>query len=256
MATFWAKKIVSRFLFPVPLCLEILVIGLILLCFTRRQKAGKLLVSLGTALLLLVSSNITGAVLLKPLESRFPAILDAPAEKSVRYVVVLAGGWSFDPRVTVTSQLGCGSTMRVAEGVRLQRQLPGSKLVLSGGRLFGPDAAAEGMSRFAHELGVPSQNIMLEPESKDTEEEARLLAPILGRDPFILVTSAAHMPRSVGLFKKAGTNPIPAPTDHRVIGFSTDWLANLFPSAAGLDKCETAIYEYLALAWAKLRGKM
>jgi len=78
---------------------------------------------------------------------------------------------------------------------------------------------ADGMALLAEELGVPRDAIILEAQSWDTEEEARLLKPILGADRFALVTAACHMPRSVLNFRGKGLNPIPAPADFETAEF-------------------------------------
>jgi len=80
---------------------------------------------------------------------------------------------------------------------------------------------------------------------------------IVGKDKFILVTSAAHMPRAMGLFRKQGMEPIPAPTDYmageREGGLR---LGMFFPSAGSLEKAGSAIHEYLGMVWGKLRSQI
>ena len=77
----------------------------------------------------------------------------------------------------------------------------------------------------------------------------------VGEAPFLLVTSASHMPRAMMLNRKAGLNPIPAPTARRAAGTTLKsdpafWL----PSAGALEMSERAIHEYLGIAWAWLGG--
>jgi uncharacterized SAM-binding protein YcdF (DUF218 family) len=107
-------------------------------------------------------------------------------------------------------------------------------------------------------LGVDRQNLILETLSKDTEDEARFIHKIVGKDPFVLVTSASHMPRSMALFKKLGMQPIAAPTDYGLREGQEEALnpGMFFPNVGELVNTETAVYEYLGLAWAKLRGKI
>jgi uncharacterized SAM-binding protein YcdF (DUF218 family) len=71
------------------------------------------------------------------------------------------------------------------------------------------------VSRF---MGVPKDNMIIEEASKDTKDQARLIKPIVGTAPFVLVTSAIHMPRSMALFEKLGMNPIPAPAGNHLTG--------------------------------------
>ncbi|MEW5792096.1 MAG: envelope biogenesis factor ElyC [Pseudomonadota bacterium] len=255
---FFLKKLVAPLFFPVPLLLLALLAGLVMLWFTRRRRLGLTLASLAAAVLVLLSYGPVANALLAPLEYRYPpfdpAALQDPAAPPIRWVVVLGGGQVSDPRVPATSQLTASSLARLVEGIRLQRQLPGTRLLLSGGPVFNPVAEADGMAQLALALGVPRTDLALDRLSMDTEEQARRLQPILGRDRFVLVTSAAHMPRAVALFRKRGLAPIPAPTDYLAKEPQAFSPAMLYPSAVSLRKAERAAHEYLGLAWAKLRG--
>jgi uncharacterized SAM-binding protein YcdF (DUF218 family) len=253
---FLFKKIVSTFLFPVPLCLEILLVGLFFLWFTRRQKLGKVFVTLGVALLAVLSYGSLSDMLLKPLEYSYPPKPGIEEIRRAKWIVVLGGGHVYDPRLPITSQFSEESMTRLVEGIRLQKVNPGAKLLLSGGRVFDPAADAEIMAQLALSLGVDRQNMVLETASRDTEDEARIIKQMVGNDPFLLVTSASHMPRSVALFNNLGMNPIPAPTGHMVKEARELNPRMFFPGVDGLRKAETAFYEYLGLAWAKLRDQI
>lgn len=259
---FILKKLISQIFLPVPLCLELFIIGLVLLLFTRKQRAGKLIISIGVILFTILCYAGVPNIMLKRLEYQYPSLmLNTPSDTAigdvappVKWIVVLGGGNTPDPKIPVTSQLSEASMVRLIEAVRLHNKMPGSKLILSGGGVSGLVPEAETMSRVAKAIGVNPEDLILESDSKDTEDEARLIKPIVGNEGFILVTSAAHIPRSMALFKKLGMHPIPAPTNHltyeKVI--SPD---SFFPSSEGLRKVESALHEYLGLVWAKLRGQ-
>jgi len=255
---FLLKKIVGPFFFPLFLCLEILIVGVILLWFTRKKRAGRIIVSVGVGLLVLFSYGGVPDMLLRPLEYKFPPLLESKDIPNVKWIVVLGGGHTSDPRIPIGSQLWSSSLFRLVEGIRLHRSLPGSKLILSGGALFDPIPEAEVLAKVAMSLGVDREKLVLESVAKDTEQEARLIQKIVRKDPFILVTSASHMPRSVALFRKLGMQPIPAPTDYLVKERQGEDISPgmFFPGIEELQKAEAAIYEYLGLAWAKLRGRI
>ncbi len=259
---FLLKKFLSPLLAPVSFCWEILLLGLILLGLTRKQKAGKFLITLGTALITLLGNVPISDRILRPLESRYPPLGVTAGENperalpSVELIVVLGGGESSDPTLPVTSQPYPEAVVRLTEAIRLYRQLPGSKLVLSGGRWLDRTTEAEIMARFVRALGVSERDTILETKSRDTEEEAQILQPIVGQKPFILVTSAAHMPRSVALFKKLGMNPIPAPTNFLSRPSGTLGPDDFFPRADGFYRSESALHECLGLVWEKLRGRI
>jgi uncharacterized SAM-binding protein YcdF (DUF218 family) len=260
MDLFVLKKFASHLLAPVPVCIDILLAGLILLWFSRRQKAGKVLVSAGTLLLALLGNFVIPAWLLEPLEFRYPpvAIGSGPSEPDalppVKYIVVLSGGFTPDSRLPVNSQLGGETVLRIVEGIRLYREEKGSKLLMSGGPGSQDISQADLMSRVAVALGVSEKDILLESRSRDTEGEARLIRPIVGREPFILVTEAAHMPRAMALFRKQGMSPIAGPTDYESTGAAeVDW-RDFYPDGSGLGLADRANHEYLGLVWEKLRG--
>jgi uncharacterized SAM-binding protein YcdF (DUF218 family) len=258
---FMLKKIVSPFLKPVALGLEILILGLFCLWATRKQRLGKILVTLGTIFLLLLSLSFISVKILTPLENRYPTLLHPETiswheDVSVipRWIVVLGGGHVSDFRLPATSQISQAALGRVVEGVRLNKALPGSKLLLSGGKVYDPVPEAEVMGRIAVLLGVNPQDITLDRDSRDTEQQAGMIAKLVGNQKFILVTSAAHMPRSVALFKKHGLKPIPAPADYQIKEAQGPDPSRFFPQVGPLRQAEIAWHEYLGLAWAWLRG--
>ena len=124
-------------------------------------------------------------------------------------------------------------------------------LVLSGGRVFGSPAEAGVMQNIAVILGVNVNDIKLEAGSRDTHEEALYLQKQLGKQPFLLVTSAYHMPRAMALFTKIGLQPIAAPTQYMSDVDSTRVDAYL-PSSNYLVMSDVAIHEYLGIWWGKL----
>jgi uncharacterized SAM-binding protein YcdF (DUF218 family) len=250
---FHMKKIVSQFLFPVPLTLEFLLVGLFLLWFTRRQRAGKVMVTCGAMLLFAFSNLITSNALLRPLEHSYPPLAVTSGGgrlSSIEFIAVLGGLGDDDPNVPVTSHIFPDLMVRLIEGVRLYREIPGSKLILSGGRY-----SSDGMTKMAEALGVSPGNILHLAEPFDTEEEGQQISPIVGSRQFILVTSASHMPRAMGLFQTRGLHPIAAPTDF--LAPRRPWeLDDFVPDGYKLFKSQISVYEYLGLAWAKLRGKL
>jgi uncharacterized SAM-binding protein YcdF (DUF218 family) len=189
---FFAKKTISLFLLPMPFCLILCLTGLALLWWTRKQKTGKILVTVGVLLLAALSCGQVSNALLGPLEGQYPVYKSA-GETNISFVVVLGGGHNSDPTMPLMSQLSDDSLKRLAEGIRIYRENPGSKLVLSGGSWLDPVPSAKLMSDAAKALGVNEKDIITETESLDTKDEARLLKAILGTNQFVLVTSAYHI---------------------------------------------------------------
>lgn len=255
---FLLKKILCVCLNPAGSCAGLLLIGLFLLVFTKRQRAGKWFVALGTLLFLLMSTEAVVNPLSRPLEGAYPPLLlspDAsklPAPQTIKYIVVLGGGHATNPTLPVSGQLEESTTVRLVEGIALWRRFPGSRLVVSGGKVFDAKPESELMAELAEELGVSKEAIVQENQSVDTGEEARILKPLLGSEPFILVTSAVHIPRSMLLFRKNGMSPIAAPTLYFTSAIQWHDPQTYFPNPFVFNWAGRAVHEYYGLAWAYL----
>jgi uncharacterized SAM-binding protein YcdF (DUF218 family) len=104
-------------------------------------------------------------------------------------------------------------------------------------------------------LGLAPERIVRLDTTRDTDDEAQELARRLGAEPFLLVTSAWHMPRSMALCEKAGLHPIAAPADF-MLRPEADAGWNLLAWDLGaLERSTKAIHERLGLLWARLRGQ-
>ncbi len=130
MDIFHLKKIAAAFIYPTPMCLEFLLPGVLLLLFTRRQTLGKVLVCIGTLLLLTFSFPLFPRLLLHNLEGSYH-VLQSP-ENGTQWIVVLGAGGSCDPDALIGNQVSAEGLFRLIEGVRLHEELPGNKLIFTG----------------------------------------------------------------------------------------------------------------------------
>ena len=218
----------------------------------RRRRMGIWLIGTGAALGYLASTSLIGNALIAPLESQYPA-LDAAQAAGVKNIVVLGSGYEPREHIPVTGAFDADGLARIVEGVRLARARPDSRLVVSGGALQGFMPVALGYARLAADLGIDPAAIVVRDRAVNTEQEAQDMAALLGPEPFILVTSAYHMPRAMRLMHRAGTNPIPAPTGQILRAQHAAERFGLIPGSRGLRKTEAALHEYLGLAAIGLR---
>ena len=253
---FLLKKITGLVLSPLTVCIVLLVSGLFLLLFTRRQKTGKFTVTLGIVFLLLMSYDALPDRALGTLEHRYQPLKKIDSISDVKWIVVLGGGHVSDPNLPVASRVSGESLSRLIEGVIIHKRFPQSRMILSGGNIFDPVPESKSMAELAIILGIDKDDIQEEPSGLDTEDQAILIKKIVGKDKFILVTSAYHMPRSMALFQKQGMRPIPAPSGHRVKNRNEIDPFMFFPDSGRIGKMESAVHEYLGMLWAKLRGRM
>ncbi|HEY0209616.1 envelope biogenesis factor ElyC [Acerihabitans sp.] len=250
---FTLKKIVGGLLLPLPLLMLLMAAGLLLLWLTRWQRTGKGLVTLGWLALLLLSLQPVADRLLAPLEAAYPTYRGQLP--GIGYVVVLGGGYTFNPLWAPSSNLINNSLPRVAEGIRLYRANPGAKLVFTGAAAPGnPVSSASTASGVAQSLGVPAGDIIVLAAPRDTRQEAQSVAALVGKTPFLLVTSANHMPRAMGFFRAQGLTPIPAPANQMAINSPLNVWEKVLPSPLWLGHADRAWYETLGRAWQKLTG--
>ena len=169
------KKIHCTALFSLSISLELLLIGIYLLLFSKRQTSGKVFVVFGFLLLVAAGHQIPSDKVLEPLESKYQPITDVqqqlPEEiRHIRWIVVLGGGHSINTNLPPTKRTSATSMERLVEGIRLYRMIPGSKLLLSGGSVYDSTSDALFMSDVAVSLGVDKHDIVLKTESKDTDD--------------------------------------------------------------------------------------
>jgi len=252
---FLLKKIVSPLFLPLTLCLLLLMAGLILLWFRNRERMGKILTTVGFLLLALVSYDAVSNRIISPLECRYPPA-GLSEIRGAKWIAVLGAGIRPEKGYPASSQLSEISLARLVEGIRLQRHITGCRLILSGGAVFHPVPEAELMAGAAKDLGVSEKDIVLESSSRDTEEQARRIRGIVGRDKLILVTSASHMPRAMALFRKEQMEAVPAPAGVCIRTEQPLSPDDFYPDADALRKAETAFHEYIGILWAKLRGRL
>lgn len=205
---------------PVNLAIILLIAGLLLAMLRWRRTACSLFGAAAVGLVLCVWTSF-GALLVTPLEDRFPR---SPLPEKVAGIVVLGGG--FEGGINLVRggyELNSGGD-RYVEAVALARRYPQARIVISGGTgallLEGEDDASTAVRLF-EALGIPRERLVLEGKSRNTYENAvftkQLVTPAPG-ETWLLVTSAFHMPRSMALFRQAGFPVTPWPVDYRTTG--------------------------------------
>jgi uncharacterized SAM-binding protein YcdF (DUF218 family) len=243
---------------PFSFCLVLLVAGLVLLVM-RRRKLSVAVLSFATLLLVLFGFTTLGVLMIRPLEDRFTRPARLPADISA--IIVLGGG--FDGRVSGARQIEelTASGDRFVEALRLAQLYPKARIVVSGG--YGsltPEGETDAViaQRFFSGLGITPDRLMLEGQSRNTEENAEMTRTLLNPqagDTLLLVTSAFHMPRSVGLFRAAGLNVIPWPTDYSSTG-TESFSFDMASPVGNLQTASTALREWMGLLAYRLTGKI
>lgn len=225
--------------------------GLALLVLMRWRRQALTMLWSGLVALGLLGFQALPDALLRPLENRYPV----PAADSLRRhvgVIVLGGAVGHPDSYAAHGQVPLGeSGERMTVPVGLLRQHPKLQLVFAGGegRLLTTGITEAVLARaFYQEQGVDMSRVQLESGSRTTRENARQVAQLLGarcQEPWLLVTSAWHMPRAMSEFEAVGCRVTPYPVDFRT-GASTAWTE--YSLAHSLIRWQTALHEWLGLA--------
>jgi uncharacterized SAM-binding protein YcdF (DUF218 family) len=213
----------------------------------RRPLAAQrtLLVALGLAVL--VGWQPLPDALLRRLEDR----TSPPVDSLQRYVGVVVLGGAIDPphKRPGRDQVSLNQAAeRVTVPVALMRQYPHLQLLFTGGENAlwrGGTTAASSASVFFAGLGVEPDKVRYQSTSRTTYEDAVHTAALEGVDktqPWLLVTSAWHMPRALATFEAAGWNVTAYPVDY-LTGNRTAWTE--YSLVAGAFRWQTALHEYL-----------
>lgn len=241
-------KIVWILLTPATLFLLSLVAGVSLLA-TRWRRLGQGLLVATTLFGVVVAVIPIGTWLLTVLENRFPSPTNLPA--TVSGIIVLGG--AIDPQLSAARGRVAinGNAERLFAFARLAARFPGAVLVYTGGSgdPFDQDhREADAAPPVLEALGISRSRIVFETRSRNTYENAirtrDRIKPEVGQ-VWLLVTSARHMPRAMGTFRKAGWPVIAYPVDY-VTGGSYP-LVRRFSFGGGLGALNAAAKEWLGL---------
>ncbi len=254
---FVLSKVLASLAVPSNIILGIGMLGMLLL-LTRFRRAGVRLMVASLLITLAVGLLPIGRGLIALMEDRFPP--GKEAGPPITGIIVLGG--PIDSRMSVLRGMISvnGDVERLIEGAALARRHPDARLVFTGGNpSLTHDDPPESFfaGKLLEQLGVPASRLVLEDKSRNTEENAvftkRLVDPKPG-ERWLLVTSALHMPRSVGVFRKAGFAVEPYPVAWHTLPGADIWsvprdLLN------GLGSLDAVAHELVGLVVYRLTGR-
>lgn len=255
---FTVSKVFWFFAAPSNLPFVLAAIGLVLL-MVRRVKACAVLVTLSVLVTVAFGFSPLPAYLQSPLEERFPQFHDDG--RPVAGIIMLGG--AEEPAIGLARgqpAFSDAAERAIAFGA-LSRRYPDARLAFVGGsgRLFPDGTALEArlMRLTVPDLGIAPERVLFEEKSRNTAENAAFARDLLKPQPgerWLLVTSAMHMPRAMGCFRKAGFDVVAYPVDYRTIGPDQldEWNAR---AVTGLAATDAALREWIGLAVYYLSGK-
>lgn len=219
-----------------------------------RRRSGQRLLVTSLLSILAIGTLPLGEALLSPLETRFPPQPDVGDPAGI---IVLGGGEHAAAMAVSGLPEVNDAADRFLAGLALARQYPEARLIFTGGSaaLLGErPSGAEVALRIFQQAGIPAERIVLESAARNTAENASLTHALIddpGPGPWILVTSAFHMPRAIGSFCRAGWRGLVAyPVDYRSSGSRIGW-----DLAERLRTLNIAVKEWVGLAAYILTGR-
>ena len=254
---FVLAKILGFFALPSNALIVLGLVGVAVAVLRGGRAGGKLIVASLVLLAIYGLSPLANALML-PLEQRFPPW---DASRGVPAGIIVLGG-AFDTVVAATRDdiPLTDAAERMTASAALARKYPQARLIFTGGTgtlLYEGPTEGELARRFYASLGIPADRITIEEESRDTAENAVLTKRLADPKPgerWLLVTSAYHMPRAVGAFRRVGFAVEAYPVDYRTRGIED--LARRFPSLGeGLRRGDIAIREWIGLLMYRLAGR-
>ncbi len=246
---FYISKFMWFIVAPGNLLFLALIVGVILL-WTPWKRTAKYLLSFVAMISLFIAVIPLGTMAISVFEDRFskPTLSD----HEVDGIIVLGGVIS--PALSVSrNELSFGSaTERLIAFAALAKRYPKAKLVFTGGSgdPFNPNLSEAHMIRpLLANLGMPISRIQFEGKSRNTVENAQMTYDMIQpqtKERWLLVTSAFHMPRAVGCFRRVGWNVIAYPVDYGTMG-NADMPALQFNFTLGISYLNAAVHEALGL---------
>lgn len=242
---------------PANIFVFFLVAGTVLL-FTRYRRAGRFVVSATVGMFLLLGVIPVGFWLIAHLENRFPVNPSIPDD--IAGIVTLGG--TINQHITAARgqpSLTAGGE-RLTEFVHLARRYPDARLVFSGGSgaLINTSLKeADAARRFFDQMGLSNREIIYEDRARNSYENALFSKELVGEDAsrrkWVLITSASHMPRAMGVFRQTGWNIMAYPVDYTTDGRGGFELR--FRPLNGLSSLNSAMREWIGLVVYRLLGR-
>jgi uncharacterized SAM-binding protein YcdF (DUF218 family) len=251
---FLLSKTIGFFAIPTNVIACVALVGLALAIL--RRPAGKIISLLALVTFLIAGLSPLGNMLLTPLEQRFPGM--KYPDEPLGGIIILGGSYDTQIRSYLSTITLGEDTEPMVIVASLARRYPNAKIVFSGGSdtlTPGPSEAAVARQLFVS-FGIDSNRILIEDQSRNTEENARFTLRTIDPAPqskWILVTSAYHMPRAIGTFRQAGFNVIAFPAGWRTHGWR-DFFRPEPSVTENLRRVDIATREWVGLIIYKLLG--
>jgi len=220
--------------------------GITFTYFLIRKKVMRAVLGLSLLWLFLISSTPVPQWLVYRLEKQYPVFAFSEKMRTdSTNILILGGGHAIAPGLPAIDQLSLDALGRLSEAIRIYNAGVGMKLVCSGSSATQRTTQAEMLALAAIELGIHPIDTLLSKAPRNTSEEIAAYKARFGTAPFILVTSAVHMPRAMKLCMVNGLAAIPAPTNHLLKDDPMRTRYDFIPSYHKIMLMQRSMHEFL-----------
>lgn len=251
------KRFIAQFLMPVPLVVEIFILGWALARFTRFKRTGMVCKIMSGCLFLAFSFGF-GSHYIFQIERKYqpfdPSIIECENLRGCN-ILVLGQGMPTDSDLPIRYRVNATFCQRLFEGVRVSRLIPESQILVS----MAGDAPLKDkdafIKEFAGTVGLPKERFVLLNGARDTKEEVRLAHQLVRTNRLIVVSSATHIPRALEIARKQSISAIPSPCDYtRQVATNAVYsiTALPLPSSHGFELSNKAAHEWLGSIYESL----
>jgi uncharacterized SAM-binding protein YcdF (DUF218 family) len=253
---FILSKVLAFFTLPSNVVITAIIFATLML-FTRFARAGRRVLVLGCVAMVVLGISPVGRVLMNTLEDRFPA-WDASRGAPTGFIIL---GGSVSPEISIARKTTSlpDAAERLTVVPMLASRYPDAKFIFSGGNasVFGGPAEADYVLPLFESFGVSRARVAIENASRNTAENAELSKKLAAPKPgerWVIITSAFHMPRSIGSFRAAGFDVEAYPVDYRTTGPQDDF--SFFQSfTGGLSRVDVVTRESIGMLMYWLTGR-
>ena len=216
-------------------------------------RSGKLIWWLALAWAYLMSIPVLASLAGGMLEDQYRPIGDLERYRGYPVAMLCSGAGRLDSERGWVNRPANSGWERLLVATETARGV-GGELLISGGAPHGSgeEPIALTMSKVIERMGIDLRKVTLETRSTNTYENLANLREQLGETPFILVTSATHLPRAMSVAEKLGLNAIPQPADY--VSSAPVGLRSFLPSIRALQEWHIVLHELAGLLYYKLRG--
>jgi len=246
----------ARFLIDPFHILLFMLVGTLIFRYFDNQRLFRVFLASAILWFFMITTPFVPYAILHPLESRYLPLDMEQFQDDDIHIIVLGAGYVYNDNLPANSQLDKEMLSRLVEGVRLHHKLQNSTLIVSGPYNHDTYSQAEVAKLAAIHMNVADNTIKMQHEGTTTYEEAEVYFRKFSQgQKLVVVTSAAHMHRALGEFRRLGIDTVPSPSSYQYRD-KKGLRVSIMPSLKHVGEMRAGVFEYAALFRNYLRNNI